>query len=154
MFALISYKRQRGMYHTFANWFAISKPITLTLLSFHNHQVGWWCTSEAEWPEVLLPECTINDHKVLRTSFRVTSENWLPTLLFNFLLTPLEKSNPFKHIQTLMMIFLGRSYDIYLYDSQRSHPSMNLGVNLEFVSFWQTSVKMSGFQICLSQLYS
>ena len=48
------------------------------------------------------------------------------------------------------MIFLGKTYDLSPYDSQ----SLNLGVKLDLcVLFVQTAVKMSGLQICLSQLY-
>ena len=54
-----------------------------------------------------------------------------------------------------MMIFWGKTYDVSPYDSQRSHPSMNLGVKLDLcVPVVQTAVEMSGLQICLSQLYS
>ena len=40
-------------------------------------------------------------------------------------------------------------------DLQTSHPSINLGVKLDMCStFEQPAVKISGLQICLSQLYS
>ena len=49
-----------------------------------------------------------------------------------------------------MIIFSGKTYDVAPYDSQRSHPSMDLGVKLDLrVLFVQTAVKMSGLQICL-----
>ena len=38
------------------------------------------------------------------------------------------------------MVFLGKTYDVSPYDSQRSHPSMNLGVKLDSVLFVQTAV--------------
>ena len=50
---------------------------------------------------------------------------------------------------------LGKTYDVSPYDSQRSHPSISLGVMLDFcVLFVQSAVKVSGLQICLSKLYS
>ena len=54
-----------------------------------------------------------------------------------------------------IMLFLGKTYDVSPYDSQRSHPSMDLGVKWDFVCPVCTNCcEMSGLQICLSQLYS
>ena len=40
------------------------------------------------------------------------------------------------------MVFLGKTYDVSPYDSQRSHPSMDLGVKWDLcVLFVQTTVK-------------
>ena len=40
------------------------------------------------------------------------------------------------------MVFLGKTYDVSPYDSQRSHPSMDLGVKWDLcVLFVQTAVK-------------
>ena len=39
------------------------------------------------------------------------------------------------------MVFLGKTYDVSPYDSQRSHPSMDLGVEWDLcVLFVQTGV--------------
>ena len=39
------------------------------------------------------------------------------------------------------MVFLGKTYDVSPYDSQRSHPSMDLGVKWDLcVLFVQTAV--------------
>ena len=41
----------------------------------------------------------------------------------------------------LGMVFLGKTYDVSPYDSQRSHPSMDLGVEWDLcVLFVQTAV--------------
>ena len=41
-----------------------------------------------------------------------------------------------------LMVFLGKTYDVSPYDSQRSHPSMDLGVKWDLcVLFVQTAVK-------------
>ena len=50
------------------------------------------------------------------------------------------------HIKGLIcwfeIVFLGKTYDVSPYDSQRSHPLMNLGVKWDLcVLFVQTAVK-------------
>ena len=53
------------------------------------------------------------------------------------------------------MIFCGETYDVSPYYSQRSYPFIILGVKLYlYIPFVQTAVKMSGLQICLSQVHS
>ena len=43
--------------------------------------------------------------------------------------------------QYVAMVFLGKTYDVSPYDSQRSHPSMDLGVKWDLcVLFVQTAV--------------
>ena len=45
-------------------------------------------------------------------------------------------------IQSYYLVFLGKTYDVSPYDSQRSHPSMDLGVKWDLcVLFVQTAVK-------------
>ena len=51
-------------------------------------------------------------------------------------------SERFNYTNTHNMIFWGETYDVSPYDSQRSHPSMNLGVKWDLcVLFVQTAVK-------------
>ena len=45
-------------------------------------------------------------------------------------------------IKNSIRVFLGKTYDVSPYDSQRSHPSMDLGVKWDLcVLFVQTTVK-------------
>ena len=47
----------------------------------------------------------------------------------------------FHDIKWPIMVFLGKTYDVSPYDSQRSHPSMDLGVEWDLcVLFVQTAV--------------
>ena len=54
-----------------------------------------------------------------------------------------ECHKPFFQISNISkeMVFLGKTYDVSPYDSQRSHPSMDLGVEWDLcVLFVQTAV--------------
>ena len=55
--------------------------------------------------------------------------------------------------QVFSKVFLGKTYDVSPYDSQRSHPSINLGVKLDLCPVCINCCEMSGLHICLSQLY-
>ena len=58
------------------------------------------------------------------------------------MIAPLQRYVVMDSSHIIMIIFWGKTYDVSPYDSQRSHPSMNLGVELDLcVLFVQTVVK-------------
>ena len=56
---------------------------------------------------------------------------------------------------SLVVVFLGKTYDVSPYDSQRSHPLMDLGVKWDLCVLCCTNCcEMSRLQICLRELYT
>ena len=60
----------------------------------------------------------------------------------HYLATLLVIQNGVRPSNLILKVFLGKTYDVSQYDSQRSHPSMDLGVKWDLcVLFVQTTVK-------------